>query len=106
MISHIIWAWSTAVDSLMSDGKFMEAVVQIWREAIGVNLVTGFALFGIGVYTAIRFQSILPVVIVFGLVLANSIRLWVPTEMLALVVTIISLAVGGLMYLLFWRTRR
>lgn len=99
MISQVA---SEAVDSLLESGNYVGAITQIFVEAMGAPIFYGLVFLGLAAALYIRYQSILPVFIL-GLILFGVFRLIIPTNVIGLVLALMSIAAGVLLYSLFMR---
>ncbi len=98
----LILVTSEAVDTMLDNGNYMGALTQIFTENMGSPLFFGLIFLGLSATLYIRFQSIIPVAIL-AILLFGVVRPIIPTNVMGLVLVLMSLAGGVLLYSLFIR---
>lgn len=93
---------SAAVDTMLENGNYVGALTQIFTEKMGTPLFFGMIFLGLSTVLYIRYQSIIPVTIL-AILLFGVFRPIIPTNVMGLVLVLMSLAGGVLLYSLFIR---
>lgn len=101
MINWILVA-SDAIDTMLENGNYIGAIIQIFTEKMGTPLFFGLIFLGLSTVLYIRYQSIIPLAIL-AILMFSAFRPIIPTHIIGLVLTLTSLAVGVLLYQLFIR---
>jgi len=93
---------SEAIDTLLQNGNYVGAIIQIFTEKLGAPIFFGVIFLGLSTVMYIRYQSIIPVAIL-TILLFGVLSPIIPTNVIGLVLVLVSLAAGTLLYSLFIR---
>ena len=103
MINNLIY--SQIIDQLIEDGKYLQALQQIYIESTGIVVISSIILFTLGSVLYIRYQSIVPATF-FGIIAFLLIGPKIPGDIYGLILVLITLGIASIIYWLFIRERR